>query len=113
MAIDGAGAAATEVDPEAEAVATIEVDLGEAADLVWAPGSALLLFSIFDSSAVAALQFAKEFVPGTDILPVASLAFLLANVYPETQLAKVLGLGEEGADTSGAPGGGDPPRGGH
>ena len=41
---------------------------------------------------MAALQLFKEIVPGTDILPVASLAFLLANVYPETALAKALGL---------------------
>ena len=93
--------------------------------------------SIFDSDLVAALQLVKEIVPGnlnthhsnhhptpppttpsptagTDVLPVASIAFLLANVFPETVLAKALGL-DGGSDDSQADGkgGDDRFKGGH
>jgi len=102
------------IDVFGDASYLIPGGLGEAADLVWAPGSALLLRSIFDSDLVAALQLFKEIVPGTDVLPVASIAFLLANVFPETALAKALGL-DGGSDDSQADGkgGDDRFKGGH
>lgn len=66
--------------------------VGEVEDLAWAPLSAFLLKAIFGSNSLATIDFVKEILPGTDIIPVASLAWLLQNYYPESFLTKSLGL---------------------
>lgn len=66
--------------------------IGELEDVAWAPISAYLLNLIFGSSAISTLEFAKEVLPGTDILPVATLAWLLQNVFTDNPLTGVLGL---------------------
>lgn len=66
--------------------------VGEFGDLVWAPVSALALKAIFGSTPLALLNFIKEALPFSDILPVATLAWLLAIVYPESAAARLLGL---------------------
>ena len=66
--------------------------LGGGSDLVWAPVSAFVLFSLFDSTSLAAIQFVKEALPATDILPVATLAWLVAYAYPEGRAARAFDL---------------------
>lgn len=66
--------------------------VGELGDLVWAPISALALKAIFGSTPLALLNFVKEALPFSDIVPVATLAWLLAIVYPESAAARLLGL---------------------
>ena len=66
--------------------------LGASSDLFWAPCSALLLQLLFDAPLLAATNFFKEILPFTDVLPVASLAWLFAYAYPESRVAKTFGL---------------------
>jgi len=66
--------------------------VGENEDLIWAPISALLLSAALGSAQVGTLDFVKEALPFTDALPVATLAWVLKNVYPESGPAKLLGL---------------------
>lgn len=48
--------------------------VGELTDLAWAPIAALFLRNLFyGSNVVFALEFAEEFFPYTDILPLASI----------------------------------------
>jgi hypothetical protein len=66
--------------------------INENSDLLWAPASGLLLNALFDSPALGALNLVKELLPGTDIVPVATLAWLVAYAYPESAAAKVFGV---------------------
>jgi hypothetical protein len=66
--------------------------IGEAEDVAWAPISAYALNLIFGSNVVSGLEFVKEILPGTDILPLATLAWLLQNVFVESPLTGALGL---------------------
>ena len=66
--------------------------VGELEDVGWAPISAFILSKFFGSNAVATLEFGKEILPGTDIIPVATLAWLLENVFVDSPLTGILGL---------------------
>jgi len=66
--------------------------VGETEDLIWAPISALLLSAALGSAQVGTLDFVKEALPFTDALPVATLAWVLKNVYPDSGPAKLLRL---------------------
>lgn len=69
--------------------------IGELEDVAWAPISAYLLNLIFGSSVVSTLEFAKEILPGTDILPVATFAWVLQNIFVDSPITGVLGLGRK------------------
>ena len=66
--------------------------IGEMEDLAWAPVSAYLLNLLFGSGVVSSLEFAKEILPGTDILPLATLAWVLQNVFVDSPITSALGL---------------------
>eukprot|EP01041_Mallomonas_annulata_P001693 gene1693-3283_t len=66
--------------------------LGELEDVVWAPISAFALNQIFGSSTVSTIDFVKEILPGLDVIPVASLAWLLQNYYPQNPVTNILGI---------------------
>ena len=66
--------------------------IGEIEDLAWAPVSAYLLNFLFGSNVVSTLEFAKEILPGTDILPIATLAWVLQNVFVDSPITSALGL---------------------
>ena len=66
--------------------------LGEGSDVLWAPISALLVQTLWESPILAALNFLKELLPLTDVLPLASLAWLLAYAYPQSAATRALGL---------------------
>lgn len=53
--------------------------LGDALDVVTAPVSALLLHAIFADARVTAAGLAEELLPGTDIMPTATIAWVLQN----------------------------------
>lgn len=69
--------------------------VGEAEDAAWAPLSAFLLSNIFGSNVVTTLDFVKEALPGTDILPVAVIAWLLKYRFPDSGASKYLGLSSD------------------
>ena len=66
--------------------------VGGVVDFAWAPISAALLLSAFDSPLLAAANALKELLPLTDVVPVATLSWLLAYVYPEARATHLLGL---------------------
>jgi hypothetical protein len=66
--------------------------IGEIEDLAWAPASAYLLKLLFESNVVSTLEFAKEILPGTDVLPLATIAWVLQNVFTDSPLTGALGL---------------------
>lgn len=66
--------------------------MGGVVDFAWAPISAALLLSAFDSPLLAAANALKELLPLTDVVPVATLSWLLAYVYPEARATHLLGL---------------------
>lgn len=66
--------------------------VGEVEDVVWAPISAYILSLTFGSNIVAGLDFVKEILPGSDIIPVAITAWVIKYKYPDSAIAKTLGL---------------------
>jgi hypothetical protein len=88
--------------------------VGEAEDVLWAPVSALLVRRVFASNLLAIVDFAKEALPFTDVLPLATLAWVLYYVLPESSAARALGLGvaepASRSDASDAPSGGETER---
>ena len=66
--------------------------VGELEDAAWAPISSIALAYLFGSNTIAGIDFAKEILPFTDILPVATIAWLLQNVYYDSSLSGWLGL---------------------
>jgi hypothetical protein len=52
---------------------TLPLGVGEVEDVIWAPLSSLALVYLFGSTSVAGLDFLKEILPFTDVLPVATL----------------------------------------
>lgn len=67
--------------------------VGELTDIVWAPTAALLLRNIYGSNVVFALEFAEEFFPYTDALPLACICWVVDTYFAESEAAKVLQLG--------------------
>lgn len=53
--------------------------VGEVGDIAWAPVSAYLVYSLYGNGLVAGLAFAEELLPGLDIIPTATIAWLLEN----------------------------------
>jgi len=66
--------------------------LGDVGDTVWAPTSAVLLRQLFKSNSLAGIDFVKEALPGTDIIPVATIAWAIETFAPDSPLAKALGI---------------------
>ncbi|KAL3932733.1 MAG: hypothetical protein SGPRY_000586 [Prymnesium sp.] len=52
---------------------------GEAGDVAWAPISALLLYQLYGSPIITGIAFVEELLPGLDIIPTATIAWLLEN----------------------------------
>lgn len=66
--------------------------IGDIGDVTWAPTSALLLKQLFGSNAIAGVDFVKEILPLTDIIPVATIAWTLETFAPGSAPAKALGI---------------------
>merc|ERR1712190_413578 len=52
-------------------------EIGEGADLVWAPMQAIALRAMFHSNTLPMVALAEELLPGTDIIPTATIAWCL------------------------------------
>ena len=73
--------------------------IGEVTDVVYAPVAALALRSLFQgSNVVFALEFLEEFLPFTDILPLATICWIVQTYYGDSSIAKNLGIGVYGRD---------------
>lgn len=66
--------------------------LGEVGDAGWAPAQAVMLKMLFDANGIAALGFIEELLPGTDIIPTATIAWCLETFLPDHPFTRALGL---------------------
>ena len=66
--------------------------VGELEDLAWAPISAYALRFMFGSNIIAGLDFVKELLPATDVIPVATMAWFLTFVAPPNPLSDALSI---------------------
>jgi hypothetical protein len=68
--------------------------LGELTDVVSAPIAGLVLRSLFGGSNILFfLEFTEEILPFTDILPLATMCWVIDTFFGDTDLAKLLQLG--------------------
>lgn len=72
--------------------------LGELSDAAYAPLEAFLLNQLFRSNAIASLGFIEEALPFTDVIPTATLAWVLEEFFADSPPAKLLGLKRPGED---------------
>ena len=67
---------------------------GEIVDVIWAPLAATLLRSLFGgSNVILILEFAEEILPFTDVLPLATICWVVDTFLVDSELAKLLQLG--------------------
>jgi hypothetical protein len=72
--------------------------LGEVTDALWAPIAATTLRSIYGgSNVIFALEFLEEILPFTDIIPLATLCWTIESFYGDSDLAKLLRIGQYSA----------------
>lgn len=68
--------------------------VGEITDVVYAPAAALTLRYLFQgSNVVFVLEFLEEFLPFTDILPLATICWVIETYFGDSPLAKTLQIG--------------------
>jgi hypothetical protein len=68
--------------------------VGELTDIAYAPVAALALRSLFQgSNVVFALEFIEEILPFTDILPLATICWVVETYYGDSDIAKTLQIG--------------------
>jgi hypothetical protein len=69
--------------------------VGELVDVVYAPIAALLLRQLFaGSNIVFLLEFAEEILPFTDVLPLATICWVVESFFGSGKLARALKIGE-------------------
>jgi len=67
--------------------------LGEFTDIIYAPIAASLLRSLYGSNVIFALEFAEEILPFTDIIPLATLCWVVDTFFADSDVARTLQLG--------------------
>jgi hypothetical protein len=76
--------------------------VGELVDLVYAPIAALLLRQLFaGSNIVFLLEFTEEILPFTDVLPLATICWVVESFFATGKLAQALKIGEYSSDRPG------------
>lgn len=70
--------------------------VGELTDVVYAPLAATLLRSLYGSNVVFLLEFGDEILPFTDIIPIATICWVVDTLAPSSGLARLLQLGDYG-----------------
>lgn len=67
--------------------------IGELSDIVWAPIAGLILRSLYGSNVIFALEVAEEILPFTDVLPLATICWIIDTFFWDADLARILKLG--------------------
>lgn len=73
--------------------------VGEISDIVWAPIAGLILRSLYGSNILFVLELSEEILPFTDILPLCTLCWVIETFFGDTNIAKLLQLGQHGSST--------------
>jgi hypothetical protein len=69
--------------------------IGDASDVLWAPTAGLLLrYLFYNSNVILLLEFAEEILPLTDILPLATLCWIVDTYFRDSSIAELLQLGD-------------------
>ena len=75
--------------------------IGDASDVLWAPTAGLLLrYLFYNSNVIFVFEFAEEILPFTDIIPLATLCWIIDTYFRETDIAKLLQLGSYSASSN-------------
>lgn len=67
--------------------------LGEVTDILYAPIAATVLRNLYGSNILFGLEFAEEILPFTDVLPLATICWVIDTFLPDSSIAKLLKLG--------------------
>lgn len=68
--------------------------IGELSDIIYAPIAAIAVRTIFPgSNLLFALEFIEEILPFTDIIPLATLCWIIETFYGTSDLARLLNIG--------------------
>jgi len=67
--------------------------IGEGADLAYAPIQGVALMMLFGSKSIATVGVVEELLPFTDLLPTATIGWILETFCAESCLGRCLGLG--------------------
>lgn len=68
--------------------------IGELTDLVYAPIAAIALRSLYNNSNIVfVIEFIEEFFPFTDILPFATICWVIETFYQDSYIAQTLRIG--------------------
>lgn len=70
-------------------------ELGEGIDIAYAPAQAIALKMLFKSNSVMGIGFLDESLPFTDVLPTATIAWVLETCYPDASITRMLGIDPE------------------
>ena len=75
--------------------------IGDASDVLWAPTAGLLLrYLFYNSNVIFLFELTEEILPLTDILPLATLCWIIDTYFRETDIAKLLQLGTYASSSS-------------
>jgi len=66
--------------------------LGEGIDLAYAPAQAIALKMMFNYNALPIAGFTEEILPGTDIIPSATIGWLLQVCAPDNSMTRAVGI---------------------
>ena len=77
--------------------------VGELTDVAWAPIAGIALRSLFGSNIVFALEFVEEILPFTDILPLATICWVVETFYADGDIARALQIGLYGSQAKQQP----------
>jgi len=66
--------------------------IGEIGDALFAPASAVMMKMLFERNGIAVINGTEEILPGTDIMPTATVAWMLQTLMPNSYLTRMLGL---------------------
>jgi len=66
--------------------------VGEGVDIAYAPAQAVALKMMFDANGIALIGFAEELLPFTDVLPTATIAWVIETFFPDSILGRLLGI---------------------
>lgn len=66
--------------------------VGELGDTVFAPASAVMLKMMYNANGVAAIGMIEELLPGTDIVPTATIAWFLQTCAPNHPVTRAIGI---------------------
>jgi hypothetical protein len=76
--------------------------VGEITDVIWAPIAGYALRSLYGSNILFVLEFAEEILPFTDVLPLATICWVVDAFFADSAPARLLQVGRYGPGSGSA-----------